>query len=490
MGLASGITKNTLYVFSSQVVQKLVNVTFIAIAARLLGAQGYGQFVLVSTMTLVSTGIANFGIRPMIIRMVSREKHRAEELLSNVLAVRFVSALAVYLLLLVFVRLAGYPSEIRVLAYIGGIAILFNSMQDALDAILVAFERMKVLGLFVALSAVVFTSTGVAVLWFGLGLRWLFAVNVAVEALFVALSGAFIWFRLARFRPRLDLTVVKLVLAGCLPFFLTFILGFMDTKVDILLLSLVPGPIERQLAIGYYGPAHSILMTIMLLPRSLNWALVPVISQKIYIEQDLVRGLVEKSTKFVMIAISFPLILLTTLFSPQVVHLIFGDQYLPTATALAVLGWAYAFQAVNLPSHAVLGSTKELRHFLPLLVASFVLNILLDILLIPYYSFVGAALGSVIVLAAGFFARFYFLGKILGTRWSASLPYLKLFFVLGLTLGAAYLLRAHLHWALLAVLVFALYAGLLYVFRTVERDEWLWVSGLVGRKLGFRRGTA
>jgi len=489
MGTGAGITRNTFYVFSSQVVQKLVNVCFIAIAARVLGTSHYGQYVLVSTMVFTATAIANFGIRPMIIRLVSRDRERAKELLSNVLALRFVSAFAAYLVLLLFVRLAGYPPETQTLTCIGGIAILMNCMQDALDAILVAFERMKVLGLFVVLTALLFTSSGVAVLRLGLGLRWLFTVNILVDALVFFLSGAFIWLRLVKFRLAVDLAVVREVLVGCWPFFLVFIFGFMDTRVDILLLSIVPGPIDRQVAIGYYGPAHSILMTIILLPRSLNWALVPVISKKIYIEQDVVRDLVEKATKFVMIAISFPLILFTSLFSEPIVRLIFGDQFLPTATALAVLGWAYAFQALNLPSYSVLGSVKELRHYLPILIASFILNILLDVLLIPHFSFVGAALGSVIVVGAGFFARFYFLGKILDTKWSATWPYLRLFAVLGVTLGAAYLVRAYLHWALLAALVATMYALLLYASGAIARDEWLWASGLIARRFGLRTRT-
>jgi len=490
MGLAKGITRNTLYVFASQIVQKLVNVGFIAASARLLGATGYGDYVLVSTMVLVATTIANFGMRPMIIRMVSRDKEQAASLLSNVLAVRLGSAGLVYLALVAFAYLAGYSPEIRELVLIGGLATLFNCMQDALDSVMIGFESMRAMGFFIVLSAVAFTTTGIAVLWLGYGLVWLFTVNVAVEALFVLISGYYIWSRIARFGFSLDLALVKVVIVGCFPFFIALMFGFMDTKVDVVMLSLVPGPIKSDLAIGYYGPAHTILMTIMLLPRSLNLALVPVVSQKIYKEQDVVRNLVEKATKFTMITISFPLILLTTLFSEQVVGVIFGPQFSKTATALAVLGWAYAFQAVNLPSHSVLGSTKELRYFLPLLAISFALNIGLNFWLIPKYSYVGAAMGSVIVVGAGFFTRFYFLGKILGTRWTEVFPYLRLFVVLGLTLGAAYLVKPHLPWFVLGLMVAGLYAGLLYAFKAVDPEEWRLATGLMGRRLGIRRGSA
>jgi O-antigen/teichoic acid export membrane protein len=484
MGLARSITRNAFYIGLSQVTQKLVHVAFVAVAARLLGTHGYGEFLLVTTMVLVTTTFANFGIRPLIVRMMSREKERTEELLSNVLALRIVLAFGAYGILLGFVHLVDYSAEMRVLTAIAGTAILFHAIRDSLEAVLIAHQRMKLLGGIAALAAFIATVMGIAILWLGFGLRWLFVTNVAVEAFFVAVMAGLIWQRIARFRPRFELVVVKTLLIGCLPFLLAFLLGFMDTKVDILMLSLLKGPVDSDLAIGYYGPAHTILMAVMLLPRSLNQVLVPVVSQMIYVEQAVVRDVVEKATKVVILTVSFPVILLTTIFSREIVGILFGPKYGPTADALMILGWAYGFYALNLPSHSILGSTKEMRYFLPVLGGSFLLNVALNFLLIPRYSYLGAAMGSVIVLALGFLCRFYFLHKILDMRLSAARPYARLFLILLLTLAMGYAVRAYLPWVVAAVVMALVYGALLYAFRAVEPEEWRFVVGLVGRKLG------
>ena len=128
---------------------------------------------------------------------------------------------------------------------------------------------------------------------------------------------------------------------------------------------------------------------------------------------------------------------------------------------MLILGWAYGFYALNLPSHSVLGSTKEMRYFLPVLAGSFVLNVALNFLLIPRYSYLGAAMGSTIVLALGFCCRFYFLHKILDMRLSAARPYLKLFLILLLTLAAGYAIRPQLPWMAVAVVIALVYGGLL-----------------------------
>ena len=484
MGIARTITRNAFYIYLSQVMQKLVNVLFVAVAARLLGAQGYGEFLLVTTMVLVVTSFANFGIRPFIVRMISRQKERTDELLSNVLVFRTALAVVAYGVLVAFAQVAGYGDEVRVLTAIAGTAILFNVAQDSLEAVLQAHQRMKLLGALSVGAALTATVVGITILWSGLGLRWLFAANVAVQALFAAVTAALIWRGIVRFRPRLEPVVVKALLVGCLPFLLAFFLGFMDTKIDILMLSLVKGPVESAVAIGYFGPAHTILMAAMLLPRSLNQVLVPVVSQKIYVEQAVVRDLVEKATKFVILTVSFPMILATTMFSDEIVAFVFGPQYGPTARALVILGWAYGFHALNLPSHSVLGSTREMRYFLPVLAGSFALNVTLNLLLIPRYSYVGAAMGSVIVLALGFCARFYFLHRILDLRLSAARPYVRLFLVLVVALAVGHAVRPRLAWTIAALVIALVYVGLLYAFRAVEPEEWRFVVSVLGRKLG------
>jgi O-antigen/teichoic acid export membrane protein len=170
------------------------------------------------------------------------------------------------------------------------------------------------------------------------------------------------------------------------------------------------------------------------------------------------------------------------MFSREIVALLFGPQFGPAVPALAILGWAYGFHALNLSSHSVFGSTKEMRHFLPLLAVSFLLNVALDFLLIPRYSYLGAAMGSVAVLALGFLFRFYLLHKILDMRLSAARPYARLFLVLLATLAVGYVIRAHLPWVAAAALIALVYVGLLYALRAVEPGEWRFALSLLERK--------
>jgi O-antigen/teichoic acid export membrane protein len=379
---------------------------------------------------------------------------------------------------------------VRVLTAIGGFSIFSTVIQDAFEAVLLAYGRIKLLAGLSVVTSTTATLAGIAVLWSGLGMRWLFVALVLVDACFLTVMAGLIWRRIVRFPPRFDPAVVKALLVACLPFLAVFLLGSLDTKVDILMLSLVKGPLDSTLAIGYYGPAHTILMAAMLLPKSLNQVLVPVVSQKIYVDQAAVRDVVERATKFVILTVSFPIILVTTMFSEQIVAILFGPQYVPSARALVVLGWAYGLYALNIPSHSVLGSMREMRYFLPVLAGSFLLNVTLNYFLIPRYSYIGAAMGTVIVIALGFFFRFYLLHKILDMRLSSARPYIKLFLVLFLTLAAGFAVRPHLPWMVTAVVIALLYGGLLYALGAIAPEERRFVVGMLGRRVANDPATA
>ena len=293
-----------------------------------------------------------------------------------------------------------------------------------------------------------------------------------------------IWRRIVRFWPRLEPAVVKPLLAGCLPFLLAFLLGFMDTKVDVLMLSLVKGPVEASLAIGYYGPAHTILMGLMLLPRSLNQVLVPVVSQQIYEDQAAVRDIVEKATKFVMLAVSFPVILATAMFSEQIVGILFGSQYGPTARRAGDPGMGLRLLCAqpSFPFRAGLdeGDARLSSRARRLVRPERRLEPPPD----PPLQLSRRGDGSTVVLALGFCCRFYFLHRILDMRLSAARPYLKLFLILLLTLAAGYAIRPRLPWMLAAVVIALVYGGLLHALRAVEPEEWRFFLGLLRRRVG------
>src|SRR3989338_10566479 len=76
---------------------------------------------------------------------------------------------------------------------------------------------------------------------------------------------------------------------------------------------------------------------------------------------QIIKGIIDRSTKTFLILIIFPLVLATTFFNKEIIGMVFGKEYLPAATALAVMGWAYAFQILNEPITVTFSPTRKMK---------------------------------------------------------------------------------------------------------------------------------
>jgi len=482
MSILNKIIKNTFYLFLSEILTKIISVIFIGYSARILGANAYGVFVLVSTMIVISSTFTNFGIRPMIIRKISKDRSNVEELISNILTMRLCLSIITYGALILFVNLNGYSQDIKLFVYIAGIAILFNPISDTFDTVFIAYERMKISGIFLVLPTFIFTTLSIIVLAYGYGLKYVFMVNVFVRAVFAFISGYFIWKRFFRFKPRINPILARDIAKESSLFFVVMLLNILNIKIDIIMISMMNGPIPSNLAIGYFAPAHNILFALMIFSQSLNKSMIPIVSQKIDTDPEFVRNSIVNATRFIMIAICFPVILATTFFSKEIVTLLFGSGYLMSAPALTILGWSYAFFALNIPANSILGSSRELKNFLPLLLGILLLNISLNYLLIPKYSYIGAAIATCVVMFLGFIGRFYFLRKIIQVRISELRGYLRLFFILGITIGSISLIRSYVLLPILIISTIVIYIFWLYIFKVFGKEEIDLVNQWVSRK--------
>lgn len=110
------------------------------------------------------------------------------------------------------------------------------------------------------------------------------------------------------------------------------------------------------------------------------------------------NSLYSVSTKWI-VAATFPPVLVLTFFSPDVVRVFFGPSYLPAAPALSVLVFGLFFRSLVGPSGSTVKAIDRPRVELLGSLSAVVINVLLNVLLIPRFGIVGAAVAT----AAGFF---------------------------------------------------------------------------------------
>lgn len=415
MQIGNRLIKNTGFVFVSGITTKLFSFFFIAYAARVLGPGDFGLYALIGTITFLFSYFGNLGITPMAIREISKNKHKAHELFNHIISLRLALVIVSYPLLLLAVNLLGYREDVKGLIYIAGLSAILGTFSHSLGILYIAFERFKIPALVSIVVSFLGNATNILVLYLGYGLKGIIWVALLESLLGAVISGLWVRLRFLKYRLAFHSSLWNDLMSQALPFAILSFFQQAIMQINTILLSKLPGSFPGEIAIGYYNPASSLCKTALMLPDSLRQAALPTVASNAE-NLEMIKGIIDKSTRVLLIMIIFPLILVTTFFPKEILTMVFGNAYLSSAPALTIMGWAYAFQVFNTPVNVALAATREIKKFIPWVILLFGINVLFAVPLILYYSFVGAAIAFLVTKIIETIFRNYLLRTIWGIK--------------------------------------------------------------------------
>ncbi len=450
---------------------KLISVLFVAYAARVLGPSDFGNYTLIITFTMIFSFVTDFGITPLAVREISREKEKAEFTFNHVLSIRMCFVILSFFCMFVIVNILNYSHEVKSLIYLMSISLLFTTFSSSFRILYIAFEKMAVPSLASVFTSFLSAVSGILMLYLGFGLMGVVLIKLGEDAIGAMIAGTWIRKHFFKFRFRFELPIWKDIITQSMPFGVMMFLGQANRFLTILLLSKLPGPIAGDVAVGYYNSASSTAQSALMVPMSFNQAVLPTISSNRN-NPELIRKIIDKSTKYILVFVSLPLVLATAFFPHEIIRFFFGKAYLPAVPALTILGWTCGFMAFNAAVQITLSSSKEINKFIPWATLTLIINIVLAVPLILYYGFVGATVAGLVSTIIGTFIRYLLLKSIWGIGIkdlkesnSAFIPTLSI-------LIAAWIISSmHINKILLLVLITAVYFGFLYLFRVLGYKE-------------------
>ncbi|MPN22984.1 hypothetical protein SDC9_170369 [bioreactor metagenome] len=102
-----------------------------------------------------------------------------------------------------------------------------------------------------------------------------------------------------------------------------------------------------------------------------------------------------KSLKFITI-IAVPIGVGTTILSSEIIIFIFGNEYAPSGSVLRILIWASVLSFINMIPATLLNSTNKQKELMTFTAIGAFVNLLMNYLLIPSFSYEGAGIATVI----------------------------------------------------------------------------------------------
>lgn len=390
--------------------------------ARLLGAEGYGVYAYALVVSRILSVPLMRGLQPLVVRYFSTYKARKEWHLMRGLLQKSHQCVLILALCLILVA--------------GGIAWL---MADKLDAeglicffvaltllLIMPFLRLResiLRGLNIIVLAQVpdfIIRPGlfltVVVLLFFAGSRDVspgVAMGFHVLCALIALLIAF--YISKRKTPKVVYTSIpdyeiKPWLRSILPLILIGLLQFLNKRTDIILLGVIKGPES----VGIYQAVTRIAELIIFSLMAANMSLGPAIAS-LYAKKDLkkIQTLIRKSTNWVTIFFALPLFL-GILFFGYWILLLFGPEFTQGTSALMILCGAQLINSALGTAGLILNMTGNERDSAWGMAIATVLNIILNLLLIPKYGLLGAACATGVSIITWKTIFVYFVYKRLG----------------------------------------------------------------------------
>ena len=169
------------------------------------------------------------------------------------------------------------------------------------------------------------------------------------------------------------------------------LMGAIMLNTDIIMLGWLRSPEE----VGYYSAAQKIIQLLYVLPTLVATSIFPVIARMAMTNAVFVKTMLEKAVR-VIILISVPIAAIGLAFAPQIINLLFGDEYSPAILTFRILMLTVLIvYPSTLIGNAIFAYDKQKSFVLFVLIAALG-NVAFNFLLIPKFGIEGAAVSTVI----------------------------------------------------------------------------------------------
>lgn len=373
---------------------------------RILGDVGIGKYSFAFAITQVFFLFATFGITPLQIREVSKDKTLANRYLINVALVRLLFSTVSFLAVLFLTLFLPYGADMLSALRIFGLALVFNALSVSFVDLFAAFERFEYNSLILVFNNVFTTVVGITVLLKGyglIGLCWVWLVGWMLTLLF-----SFILVKTILFRPKweFDLKFSLWVIKTSWPFALSGMTYFIFFKVDTVILFALKG----AEATGWYSVACRVFESLVFLPQYFLLAVYPTLSQLYKQSIASLNEVMEKVFRYLLV-ISLPFTVGGFFVAKGLVKTLFTSKFDNSSVALKILISGFTLFALREGFIQILNAIERQRVNFYIDSGALIFNIALNLILIPQYSYLGASIATVASYILVTFVSYFFYSK-------------------------------------------------------------------------------
>lgn len=407
MNTTQRIARNTAILTVAEVVTAVINLFFTMYVARYLGAEGFGVLSTALAFTALFGVFTDVGLNTLATREVARNKAMAPKYLGNIASMKIILNVLTLILVGSTINLIDYPTETKIVVYFIALYLIIDAFNQMFYSIFRAYEKMEFVTLGRVLNAILMLSGALFAVSRGFSITAFALTYAAASASTFILNFGVSTTSFTRFKVEHDFAFWRAAIREAWPFGLVAIFAGIYFWISSVMLSLIQG----DKAVGWFNTAFRLVFSLAIIPNIYFSAAFPVMSQFYLSSKDSLRFLFERSTRYMFI-LAVPIAIGTSILAPRAINLIFGAEYSNSVGVLQVLVWAVAIVFVTTGYIQLFASVNKQIIVTIMTGICAVVNVVLNLILIPKYSYIGASIATLATELTSIIIAIYFSSKI------------------------------------------------------------------------------
>ena len=387
MNSSQGIAKNMISLFIGGFATSVSTVILSIFIARFLGDVIFGKFSFVIAFVALFSFFIDLGYETLLIRDVAKDNLQADRYVNNILIIRLILSVVIFVVIFLLALILNFEENIKILLYLFTFSQILTSLSNIFRVTFRAFKQMKYEA---GVNILVNTSRcflGVVLLYFGFNI-----IVIALVFLYTAILDFFMTYficekNFVKITTQFNFTFFRSTLKIAVALSTLAIFSVIFVRISIIMLGFMKG----DAVVGWYNAAYNLIYGFSPIPLLFMNTLLPYMAYSSTKSKESLKELYEKSFKLLFL-FALPITAGIFLLADKFIVLFYGSDFINSIPALKLLSFCILLKFLYLCVFFVLVSIDKQSKLAIICGGGALLNIILNLFLIPQYSLMGSAI--------------------------------------------------------------------------------------------------
>jgi O-antigen/teichoic acid export membrane protein len=381
------VKRNSIFSFFSITSRLVANAFVLIFFAWFYGPRLFGQISYAHAAASIFLVFADFGFDVLITTEIARNRDRAEILFNKYLSSKLLLTVGALLAMWAFIFIKQFSYEWALIIFIFSFYMFLTTITNFLFALFKGFEKYEYEAKVSLIMNTFLLVASILLMIIKADIKWICACFAISRIPGLALSFSYLQHIFPRLKIRLNFEDFGRTLKKTLLFGLLLVSLNLFMQVDTIIL----GIYKTEYEVGIYQAVIRIIMVFLILPQIITNAVIPLLTRLNKEDNSKWEKVGRMYYKGMFYAASF-IFLVLFLYPNEIIHLVYKDRFTDSAFVLKIFALTIAIRYMLEAMGVMLTTSQKQKTQMLVAVSVTLFSLLANMIVIPKYSFNGAAI--------------------------------------------------------------------------------------------------